>query len=521
MLWLKFKKVLLITAIFILIAIQNVWAAYLVCLDPGHGGNDKGAIGPTGYFEKEANLEIGLKLRDLLITGGYNVLMTRETDTNVNLPPVDRNGDGKITQGDELQARCDIANQAQADIYVSLHNNANRDTTQSGTETYYFSQSYQGKLLAFCIQEELTKQINRLNRGIKAANFYVLTYTNMPSVLVESAFISNPEEEALLRDAHFKQKIAQGIFQGIERYFSLSLPRLYGLNRYETAVKISQEGWVSSDKVILTTGENFPDALGAAPLAFSQNMPILLTQSATLLPVVLAEIKRLSAKEVIIVGGEQAVSNNIKVQLEVNGLLTERIGGKDRYETASLIAKRVGSSDGTGIIVSGENYPDALSISSYASANRYPLFLVQRDNIPYKTMETLAFLGIKKTIIVGGEGVISKGIEDWLRQKNYNPVRISGKDRYETSYRIALSYYTFPSYVFIATGENFPDALCASSLAAKYNSSPILLVSTKNVYDGLLSYLLNNKGTIEKLSLLGGVDVISSQVEKSIASAFY
>lgn len=178
------------------------YAARSVVIDPGHGGGDPGAIGPTGYKEKDANLSIGLKAKSILESSGYQVTMTRTSDTSVS-----------------LQQRCDVADAAKAEVFVSIHNNSSTSSGASGTETFYFPTSTSGKTLASYIQEEIVRLVDRQDRGATPRDFYVLRNTGMPAALVEGAFLSNPEEEALLKDSSFQQKLAQGISNGILRYF--------------------------------------------------------------------------------------------------------------------------------------------------------------------------------------------------------------------------------------------------------------------------------------------------------------
>jgi len=176
-----------------------------VCIDPGHGGTQPGAVGPGGTMEKYITLSVALILRDLLKQKGINVIMTRETDKDVRTRQ----------QPNELQARCDVANKAGADYFVSIHCNASNDARAQGTETWYSAKDNKSQVLANNIQRELVKQIQRANRGVKIGNYYVTNSTKMPAVLVELAFISNPEEEQLLRSDEFKRKCALGIANGI------------------------------------------------------------------------------------------------------------------------------------------------------------------------------------------------------------------------------------------------------------------------------------------------------------------
>ncbi len=192
---------------------SNPLAGKIIAIDPGHGGNDSGALGPNNGEEKLATLGISLKLRTMLEKAGAKVIMTRTTDTSVASPDA--------TDVEELQARCDIADKAHADIFISIHNDSFIDEDADGTSTYYYVDgSNQSKALANDIRETLVATINRPDRGTRSCNFYVLKHTNMPATLVEAAFISNPIEEKLLMSPDGQEQVAKGIFLGIKKYFS-------------------------------------------------------------------------------------------------------------------------------------------------------------------------------------------------------------------------------------------------------------------------------------------------------------
>jgi N-acetylmuramoyl-L-alanine amidase len=184
-----------------------------IVVDPGHGGPDTGAIGPSGTYEKNNNLAIGLDLAGLLRSAGANVIMTRSTDISPTT--------GTYSELSDLQARTKIANDAKADLFICIHNDSFSNPAAGGTTTYYSSDSpvaSQSKDLADNIQSELVKTISLANRGTKDAAFYVIKNTEMPAVLVEVGFISNPTEEKLLASSDFQQETAQGIYQGILKY---------------------------------------------------------------------------------------------------------------------------------------------------------------------------------------------------------------------------------------------------------------------------------------------------------------
>lgn len=184
-----------------------------ICLDPGHGGPDPGAVGPTGLREKDVNLAIALQVRDTLVERGADVVMTRVTDQSVAAPTAPHD--------EELQARCDVATNAHADIFVSIHANASDKPSANGMETYHArGASDASVLLAQTIFGSMRGALELRPRGVFPANFYVIHKATMPAELTEVAFISNPLEELLLANADFQKKAATAIADGIVAYFT-------------------------------------------------------------------------------------------------------------------------------------------------------------------------------------------------------------------------------------------------------------------------------------------------------------
>jgi putative cell wall-binding protein len=284
-----------------------------------------------------------------------------------------------------------------------------------------------------------------------------------------------------------------------------SIFRISGEDRHETAIEISKAGWPDgADTVVLARDSTFPDALAGAPLAYHRDAPILLNPKDKLHQGVMARIMELGAKDVIILGGEGAISANVQKQLEASGLIVTRIGGKTRYETAALIAAELGDYE-EAVIAYGGNFPDALSIAPYAAFNRVPILLTPKDELVTATQGALK--NVTNTIIVGGKAAISSHVEKQLEGKN--PYRISGSDRYETSVKLASQLGMQGEMITVATGENFADALTGSVLAAKYYE-PIILVQKNNVPDPVKSYIKAN-GTWY-YTILGGKAAVSDSV---------
>jgi len=177
---------------------------YLIVIDPGHGGADPGAIGPTGYYEKDANLSISLKLKNKLTSAGYRVVLTRNSD-----------------ESKSLEDRVNFINSSGADLAISIHNNAWVLPTANGTETYWStSNNGNSSLAANYIHSSLVSSINRRDRGVKTADFYILKNSKIPAILTECVFISNPDEENLLKSGSFQDNIVDGIYTGVDKYFT-------------------------------------------------------------------------------------------------------------------------------------------------------------------------------------------------------------------------------------------------------------------------------------------------------------
>lgn len=174
----------------------------IIVIDAGHGGFDPGAVGPSGLQEKDINLEIALMTGKLLKDAGYSVILTRDDDTFIS-----------------LKERVRIANQENALLFVSIHNNSSNSNYSEGTETFIAPNKVaSSQLLADLLQQELLNGLKRTDRGIKRENFYVIKYTKIPAALVELAFLSNAHEEALLESILFKEKAAKAVSQGIIKY---------------------------------------------------------------------------------------------------------------------------------------------------------------------------------------------------------------------------------------------------------------------------------------------------------------
>ncbi|KZL89964.1 N-acetylmuramoyl-L-alanine amidase LytC precursor [Clostridium magnum DSM 2767] len=247
--------------------------------------------------------------------------------------------------------------------------------------------------------------------------------------------------------------------------------RYGGNDRYETSIKIAQNFSDKSEYAILVSGQNYPDALCACPLSKKYNAPIILTSEGQLDERAATQIKNLQVSKVFIIG--KSISKDVEESLSSMGITSERIGGENRYETAMLVADHVGIKDRI-VVVSGENYPDALSIAPVAAIMDMPIILVNKDVIPDVVKNSLKDKGYTYTYVIGSEGAISEEVKAQFK----NSERIFGQNRYDTNIAVINRFIDVLdlSHVYLASAVNFPDSLSGSALAQK-NKSPLILIS--------------------------------------------
>lgn len=291
---------------------------------------------------------------------------------------------------------------------------------------------------------------------------------------------------------------------------SEQMVRLKGDTRFGTAVKISEEGWDKADTVIIARSDDFADALAGVPLAYKLNAPILLTRSNELMDETLAEIKRLEATNIIILGGEGAISEEVVTSLEEHDLTVTRIAGSNRYETAAEIARYL-APEGTEkvVVANGLNFPDALSIASYAAREGLPILLTRDNELPEATSLALQELGAENTIVVGGKSVVSDEVLAELPGAD----RLSGSTRYETNIAIMNEFNLDTGHMYVASGLDFADVLTGAVLAAKRNSA-VLLVRDDSIPEIVSQFISNHD--IKSLTIFGGTGAVSEQVANNL-----
>jgi putative cell wall-binding protein len=296
-----------------------------------------------------------------------------------------------------------------------------------------------------------------------------------------------------------------------------------GENRYKTAIKVSSNGWDTSETIILANGFATPDALTGSVLAKKWDAPLLLTDKNALGTDVATEINRLQPKKIYILGGYGVISKELEDQLIAEGndkgFTVTRIGGSNRMKTAALIANEVASSKkeifvAAGSDRSGKATPDALSVAPYAGFKQIPIFLTKSDALSSYISDYITNNQITKVTIIGGEGAITTEVADELKQLGTEVVRIAGKTRFDTSLAIAKTLNFKPTQLFFARGDDFVDALSASPLAAR-EFKPIILVKQDKLPEEVKQYI-KDLIYLPKVYFVGGHGAINLETRNLI-----
>ena len=305
------------------------------------------------------------------------------------------------------------------------------------------------------------------------------------------------------------------------------ITRLSGNNRYATAASISKASFTTNHIAVIANGTNYADALAGVPFAQSLQAPILLTDKDKLPTETLDEIKRLGAKQIIILGGTGAVSENVEKTLDDNGLAVTRVAGKSRFDTAVKIAEALEETRNSVteeiFFASAETYADALSASTAAAVKGAPILYLSKDGT--LNPDTAAYLeslkeqnSIKTAYVIGGTGAVSdemlKAVEEALGTK---PERIAGQNRYETCIAVNEKFKDVltGNSVCVATGKDFPDALAGGVFAALYKAP--LLLAAGGLSEAQTKFL-QDKGA-ENIYVFGGTGAVSDELAKQIADA--
>ncbi|MHB1340358.1 MAG: cell wall-binding repeat-containing protein [Coriobacteriia bacterium] len=308
--------------------------------------------------------------------------------------------------------------------------------------------------------------------------------------------------------------------------------QIWGSDRYQTAAAIAIATFPQgAPSVLIATGENFPDALGAAALAGHENIPILLTDGDSLSPSCANGIQELGVDDdVWIVGGESVISDAVVMQIN-NAIAADidppkRIAGADRYGTALAIANEISGGSGNldepyAFVATGLNYPDALAASSISYALDIPIYLVPGATIPQATIDQMVADGVEMPVILGGTGAVGAGVETALRSRfgDENVSRVWGPNRYQTAYEVSQFAKDVLDFgvngACVATADSFPDALAGGQLAG-VRYAPIVLTNGADLSLAAQDFCTGNEMDVRYITFLGGPGAIAQDVRDDI-----
>ena len=329
----------------------------------------------------------------------------------------------------------------------------------------------------------------------------------------------NVTQECIIEDITSRKDVNKYL-----RKTSAPITELTGSDRYETAVKISKEGWKNgSDKVVIINGDVSIDGIISTPLATTYNAPILLVEKNNVPNSVKSELKRLNPRDVIIIGDENAISKTTANQIKstVNASQT-RLNGSNRYETSLLIAKEIDKNhDVEKVYITNANggEVDALTIAAKAGQDKQPIILTDKDSITDNTYKWLKSEDLQNAYFIGGPQMISTNVINKVNditKDNVTNNRVYGADRHETNANVIKKFYTDDELeaVLVAKSDVLVDALAAGPLAANLKSP--ILITPKTYVSAYHKDNLEAKSANKVYKIGGG---LTSKVMSSIASS--
>lgn len=291
------------------------------------------------------------------------------------------------------------------------------------------------------------------------------------------------------------------------------IERIYGEDRFETSMKIAENYYRESDTVFVANGINSADALAAVPYAKQLNAPVILEKGKKPSEKLIKVVKNLKVKKIILLGREKALSKEYEKAFSKD-CSVRRIGGLNRYETATLIGSEVKKKSkikNRVFLVNGNSFSDSLALGGLSSKYEIPLIFTDINVIPDASKRFFDKNKITVYTLIGGENIISKEIEKKLF--GYTSNRIFGVDRYETSDILNRITYDKSETVILVRGDKYADAISGSALASKLKA-PMFLIPGDEIRDDTID-IINNL-LPKKVIILGGKNVVSDDLECEI-----
>lgn len=304
--------------------------------------------------------------------------------------------------------------------------------------------------------------------------------------------------------------------------------RAAGEDRYGTAAAISRTTYDDAESVVVARGDDYADALAAAPLAGRADAPVLLSRHGHLPKPTLDEVTRLSPDKAHVLGGREALAEQVDEQLRRAGVdEVVRLAGENRFDTARLVAERLDSDQ--AFVVEGvhpdpsRGWPDAVAVSALAAHEQAPVLLAHHDRLPTETEAALRQLDPETATVIGGPAAVSEDVADELRGDGAAVDRLAGEDRYATSHAVAQASVAAGldgRRTWLATGQAFPDALAGGPAAAAHGG--VLLLAHGQDLDhspAVLDWVDERAGTFERVMLLGGPAAIDETTQRVLERA--
>ncbi|OLS02261.1 cell wall-binding repeat-containing protein [Tissierella creatinophila] len=309
--------------------------------------------------------------------------------------------------------------------------------------------------------------------------------------------------------------VLPGIAQAAPVAEEVKVERLAGSDRVETSIKVSQKAYDKADTVVLAGYNGEADALTGTLLANAKKAPLLLTYKDKLDTKLVAELNRLGAKNVYILGGDTVVFPAVETALKDAGFKPTRLKGNTRVETAIAIANEVlgSTTPAEAFVVEYNALADALAVGSVSAMKNAPILITYKNDVPAKTVEAVKAMQLKKATIVGG--VVSDKGKAELEKSIATVNVVAGSNREETALKVAKEFVTSPKAVVMANGYKYADALVGGYFAAMHNA-PMLLSQATKVNTEVLDYV---KAAHVNTFVLGGETVVNKVVFDKVVDA--
>ena len=306
----------------------------------------------------------------------------------------------------------------------------------------------------------------------------------------------------------------------------VDVTRVEGQDRYATAAQLALEARPNGARsAILARGDDFADALAAGALVGPTDGVVLLTEADSVPEPTLDALETLNVGIVYLMGGSAAITDLVETDL-AREYQVLRLAGANRFATAAAVARELDDREAVGVlegrrtafVVNGDTFPDAVAAASASAAGGYPILLTNTDQIPEETLQALDALEIGRVVVVGGAAAIGLPVTIELQQGGYIIEQISGADRAGTAAAVAERFVASTLVLdgdaaVLARGDEFPDALAASSYAGIIGAPLLLAPQPSDPGEATLEFLRERQaaGDLQRLIIIGGESAVSDE----------